>query len=436
MNKVTGLFIIGIHLLLAACTSSPEADLVITNARIITGTGEVIENGSVLIKGNRILSIKKEPGSVEGSTVIDAEGKSVLPGLIDAHVHLLIEDLTSLPHSDGELEAFIRDDLPGRLRAFLQSGITTVISTGDFWPAISKVRENIRSGELLGPRLFTSGPVFTAPGGSPAAGPICGSPRTDQDNPWCREHIAAVVESRRQAREAVDRLARAGVDFVKMVSDSISPPGLEQLGPELVAEIIAAAHDHGLKAYAHINEMEHARTIVKFGLDGLVHVPFATSAESRSENLVKVMERRGVTAVTTSVTSQDLRDRFADEGRNELAEMFSDNLRDRLQAIRRIAETDASLVVLGTDTPNLPPAEAFHREVRLLKEANLTPTQIIQATTRNAAVHLGLENELGTLETGKLADLIVVDGNPLEDVSELKNIKVVVKDGVVVVEDT
>jgi len=116
--------------------------------------------------------------------------------------------------------------------------------------------------------------------------------------------------------------------------------------------------------------------------------------------------------------------------------MFSDNLRDRLQAIRRIAETDASLVVLGTDTPNLPPAEAFHREVRLLKEANLTPTQIIQATTRNAAVHLGLENELGTLETGKLADLIVVDGNPLEDVSELKNIKVVVKDGVVVVEDT
>lgn len=261
----------------------------------------------MVVAGERIVSVTDEPVDAPDARRIDASGKTVLPGLVDAHVHLLLEDLTFLPRSDGGLEAFIRDGLPGRLRAFLESGITTVVSTADFWPAIRAVRQDIRSGELLGPRLFTSGPVFTAPGGSPASRPICGSPGTEQDNPWCREHIAAVVESRQQARETVDRLAREGVDFVKMVCDSISSPGLVQLRSELAAEIVAAAHDHGLRAYAHINEMRHARTAVESGLDGLVHVPFATSAEGQPEMLVEAMEARGVTAVTTSVTSQSLR---------------------------------------------------------------------------------------------------------------------------------
>ncbi len=95
MRKLINLFVIGILLLLAACTSRPEADLTITNARIITGTGEVIENGSVLIKGNRILSVENEDYSAGDSNVIDANGKTVLPGLIDAHVHLLIENMSS-----------------------------------------------------------------------------------------------------------------------------------------------------------------------------------------------------------------------------------------------------------------------------------------------------------------------------------------------------
>ncbi len=105
------------------------------------------------------------------------------------------------------------------------------------------------------------------------------------------------------------------------------------------------------------------------------------------------------------------------------------------RTISVIAEQNSNLIALGTDAPMLQAGEAFHREVELLHEAGLTPQQIIRAATRNAAVHLGRDEDLGTLEAGKLADLIVVDGNPLQDLSVLQNIEVVVKDGVVVVED-
>lgn len=105
------------------------------------------------------------------------------------------------------------------------------------------------------------------------------------------------------------------------------------------------------------------------------------------------------------------------------------------RTISAVAKHSSDLIALGTDAPMLQAGEAFHREVELLREAGLTPKQIIQAGTRNAAVHLGQENELGTLEAGKLADIIIVEGNPLEDLTALQNIEVVIKDGEIVVEN-
>lgn len=426
---------LGLFALLTASAGAPaqEPSLVVENARVIAGEGTVLDRGTVVVADERILAVTNRTVDAPDARWIDAAGRTVLPGLVDAHVHLLVGDMTSLPRSDEDLDAYVGEGLPTRLRAYLEAGITTVVSTGDFWPAIRRVRENIRSGETPGPRVFTSGPVFTAPGGHPAV-TVCGRPDSEEANPWCREHMAVEVASRRDARTAVERLAPAGLDFVKMVYDSISPPDVEQLETDVLREIVAASHDNDLKAYAHINGMGDARTAVEAGLDGLVHVPFRTSMEGQLGRLVEAMDARGVTAVTTSVVLESLRDRFADDGRDELAEWFSGNLDGRLQTIRRIAEADEGLVVLGTDAPRLPPAEAFHREVRLLAEAGLTPARIIRTATRNAAAHLGRDDELGTLEPGKVADLIVVDGDPLEDLSALRNVELVVKGGEVVIE--
>jgi imidazolonepropionase-like amidohydrolase len=118
-----------------------------------------------------------------------------------------------------------------------------------------------------------------------------------------------------------------------------------------------------------------------------------------------------------------------------LSHWLNNNLADCQQTIAQLANASDSLIVLVTDAPQLSPAKAYHREIRLASEAGLTPEQIIQAGTRNAAVHPGRENEIGTLEAGKLADIIIVEGNPLEDLTALHNIEVVIKDGEMVVDN-
>jgi len=213
--------------LLVACSSGTKADLAITNARIITGTGKVIEKGAVLIKGNRILSVIENGQKFSDVQQIDANGKTVLPGLIDTHIHLLLnsEWMSSMPQNSKELENFIKNSLSDRLKLYMETGITTVMSTGDFWPAIKDVRERIETGKLAGPRVFTSGPIFTAQGGHPAV-TVCGYLLEDGNNPWCREHLAVEVNDTIEARKAVDSLSRQGVDLIKMVYDDTSPPNV------------------------------------------------------------------------------------------------------------------------------------------------------------------------------------------------------------------
>lgn len=419
--------------LLAAPSLAQEATLVVENGRVIVGDGTVLERGSVVISEDRVLSVGEERLDAPGARRIDARGKTVLPGLIDTHVHLLMEGIASQPGSDAELQVFVQEDLPARLRAFLESGITAVMSTGDFWPAIREVRESVRAGALTGPRVFTAGPVFTAPGGHPAAGVVCGPWEDREANPWCREHIAAVVDDREQVRDAVARLARQGVDHVKMVYDDRHPPGVEKLKAELVGEIVRAAHDHGLRAYAHISEIRSATQAVEAGLDGLVHIPLVPAEPGDRERLVRLMRDGGVTASTTLVGFDELIADFRRAGNESVVEGLTRELELSQRMLVVLAEGDDRLVALGTDTPHLPPGDAYHREIRLVAEAGLTPSQIIRAATRNAAGHIGREEELGTLEPGKLADLIIVDGNPLEDLTALQRVKLVVRGGEVVV---
>lgn len=421
--------------LLAMPLEAQEPTLIVENGRVIIGDGTVLERGTVVVGGERILSVTEEPVEAPGARRIDASGKTVLPGLIDSHVHFLSWDLSSWPPGDSTFEPPLREGFENDTGAYLKTGITTVVSTGDYWPLVGQVRDRIRAGELAGPRVFTAGPAFTAPGGHPAASVCSWVAEVDEARRWCRAHGAVEVETPQAARTAVARLAREGVDLIKMVYDTINPPDVEHLRTDVMREIVAAAHDHGLKAYAHINEAGKAIVAAEAGLDGLVHTPFVMVDEGQRQRLAEVMDDKEVTAVTTALWLEYLRDRAAREGNADLAAWYEGNLQKRLETIRRIAETDASLVVLGTDTPGLPPDDAFHGEVRLLAEAGLSPELILRAATRNAAAHIGRLDELGTLEPGKLADLIVVDGDPTAEVAAIRNVEVVVKGGEVVLEN-
>jgi len=245
--------------------------------------------------------------------------------------------------------------------------------------------------------------------------------------------MAAVVNTSSDARVAVNRLTAEGIDHVKMVFDDTQPPQVNLLAPNLVAETVAAAHAEGLRAYAHISEIDKALTAIGVGLDGLVHIPYAASTDEGPVRLAEAMLREGVSVATTLIGLDLMRSQMADAGNEEMVRYFSESLSAMQRLIVRVTEVDGSLIALGTDTPQVPPAEAFHREMELLIEAGLTPHQVIQTATRNAASHLGRDEALGTLHAGKLADLIVVDGNPLADLSALKNVEMVIKSGEVVV---
>ncbi|MEE8349259.1 MAG: amidohydrolase family protein, partial [Acidobacteriota bacterium] len=183
--------------LLSSCaapeTPAPSFDLVLTNARVIDGTGQVYDGATIAIRDGRIESIVSGPGTFESQTQIDLQGKTVLPGLINTHVHIG----TLGRFEDQEtLDQYLSNDLPVDLEEYLAHGITSVKSTGDIPEAFIPVREQIQRGELRGPRLFLAGPVLSAPGGHPGASVY-------RDNAWLRERSFRGLTTEEEARTEV-----------------------------------------------------------------------------------------------------------------------------------------------------------------------------------------------------------------------------------------
>lgn len=405
-----------VTLLLSVCLgcaplASPEPDLVITHARLIDGTGAVIEDASILISGDRIQSVVQGNVEIKGVREIDATGKTVLPGLIDVHVHLLfapseINDRTLADHVAK---------LADKFALFLAHGVTTIKSTADPVDAIVEVRERIKRGELLGPRLLVTGPALTAPGGHPAG-------TLWRDDPWGRAHNAIELETEESARAAVRELARKGVDAIKFVLQGPSTRGAEQvtlpkLSPEIMEAIVASSHRHGLRVTAHTAYEEDAMAAARAGVDGLEHG--VTRGRLTDDRLSVFLRDRGVSYVPTLRVYDGVRQR----------PVTASNL-------KKLSENGVR-IVLGSDTFHpvfMPPGWSTIDEAEWMARAGLTPDQIIQAGTRNAAEHLGMLDQLGTVEPGKFADLIIVNGDPLEDIAALHDLDVVIKGGKVVVE--
>lgn len=395
-------------------TSAP-ADLVLEQVRVLDIAEGTLKEATVVIAGERITAVLPDPDAPHVRAVrrIDGEGAIVMPGLIDTHVHLIfVEALSEGGSNDSVVATFIRDGLPERLMAFLAHGVTTVKTTGDYFPHILAVRGAIANGELIGPRVFTTGPVFTAPGGHPA-GTLC-------HTEWCRQHVTVQVETAEAAREEVRRLAAEGVDAVKVAyQQARRDREIPALSPEVLAAIIDEAHRHRLRVTVHTNSEREALEAVRSGADGLEHgvLDQALSGDA----LLNALRERGTTyAPTLRIWPRE--ERYL---RHPMA-----NLHRAWQAGVRI--------VLGSDTYYAPWAESpgswTVTELEWMAEAGLSRRDVLLAGTRTAAEHLGVLAELGTIEPGKLADLVVLDGNPLDDLSVLRRPRLVIVGGRIVIE--
>lgn len=422
-------------------------DLLITNARIVTGNGETIAEGSISVADGIIVSVSDgtdttpdaevsdaavsgiaDPDAVVAGDeaideVIDARGMTVLPGFIDTHVHTMAvaEGLTD----EAALAAYIEDELPHLLRQMLSAGVTTVLDTGAHFPVVLDVREAIAAGRLAGPRLLTAGPAFSAPAGHPAAS-IC------RDNPFCVEHLTVVVDDPDFARTSVAALAEAGVDVIKAVHQAGAH--LPVIRDEVIRAMAEEAEARNVPFYVHGTFFSGMVRAAELGVDGFVHVPWRDQADAATSEAV--FASAGI-PVTTTVS---LHDSFVDaEGirRTVMGGTFppaQDG--DRTQAVANAGVfSDAGVTLaFGTDQQRARPyPQAVLGEARALAEV-MTPEQVIAVLTRNAAEFLNLSEELGTLEAGKRADMVVLDGDPLADIARLANIAVVVQAGKIVVD--
>lgn len=407
--------------LLGCAPEAKNADLVIRGATLVIGDGRTLEGGTVVVHDGRIVAVGNDVGAWKGTIEIAPDNASILPGLIDSHVHLMA--LAS--GSADSVARFRREKLPGILSSYLDLGVTTVRSTGDPWPAIREVRDELHAGMLPGPRVLTSGPLLTAIDGHPAT-TLC--TRLSEQNPeWCRENLVRELPNPGAARDAVRELAENGVDFIKVVYESEAGAELDN---DILDAIVAEAGARHLQVVAHASPARLAAAALEAGVHGLVHVPFhAPELQTVAESLGKY---------PISATAGLYRPYRTLEGHLRTPYLpWSDEMEATRQGIlSRVAMLwkNGSPLAFGTDTPMFEPHRSWRHEIDALLTAGLTPADVLIMATRNAAIALGIDDELGTLEKGKRADLVIVKGNPNIDIDALQEVVLVVKNGEVVVD--
>ena len=412
-------------LVLAGLTPLHAQDVTITNARIIIANAEVIERGSIVVRGGRIVSVAAgAPATTSGQT-IDARGMTAMPGFIDAHTHLT-SDFD--PDYDGaRLKGFSRTVAESAIRASvnarktLLAGFTTVRDVGsqDFLDV--GLRNAISSGVIPGPRMLVAVHALGATGGhcDDSAGLRFGllHHETGPED--------GVINSPDQARYAVRFNIKYGADVIKTCAtggvlsptDDVDVPQLTQA--ELDA-IVSEAHELRRKTAAHAHGAEGAKRAIRAGIDSIEHGTFL------DDEAMRMMREHGTYLVPTLATRSGLAEsKFPPRVKQkaDLAVKAQDGM------VRRALQMGVQ-IALGTDAAVYPHGNNA-LEFVLMADDGMTPAQSLRAGTSSAADLLGFADKIGTLKPGKLADIVAVPGNPLQDIRATQSVFFVMKEGVI-----
>ena len=415
---------LGLGLVIVICQSTFAETAAGSNTKAIVGVSVVKLDGSpaitdavVVIEGDRIAAVG--PASTTkappGSEVIKAAGKWIVPGLMNMHVHLGLV----LP---GRLGAELANETDGSLalrmasnaRASLLSGTTTVRLTGESRHVDFALRQAMERGEADGPRIFTAGELVGVTGGH-------GSGRTGAGNDGPDEF-----------RKAVRREIFAGADWIKIaisggIADTHGSIAASAMTREEMAAVIDTAHRHDIKVTAHSGSPVATEEAVDLGLDCVEHGYFLTP------EVLHKMKQKGVWLVPTIVVSQPTAMEFFRKiGSPDWYLARVESVGKQHWASLQGAIKEGVKIALGTDQFPFEPNDgttATIREAQYYVQAGMTPLQALRAATIDAATLLGTADRLGSIETGKFADLLIVDGNPAIDITALRTIRVVMKSG-------
>jgi imidazolonepropionase-like amidohydrolase len=467
----------------------PSHPIAIVGGTLIDATGAPPKiEYTVVIEGNRITAIgrNEDVAIPRGAQIIDAAGMTIMPGIINSNQHLQLNPLYSAPAADMPLEVLkarwedVYARMPDRAYVYLMQGITSMRQTSGPWHRILPVKERIDSGEAPGPRIFLGGALLMSEEHFEHYMDVQNTPRDARK--WLREEFAYhVVED---VDADTDPFLGPEFNYWKLLMSDEAYDGENDFTDEELRFIIDKAHANGKIVDVHATGTnEGLRRMLAFDVDTLEH-PFYGS-ELIQEDVIKGYVEKGVIVDTLLVQMISPALRKADPHRfNEtlyIASMRPDEyrvlLRHRDKMLFNLKHPDAPEVPiyqspgvedaeppsegrtynevqarratsianmrrfiregakfsLGTDTPaflNFPQEDPNAAEFRFMIEQGMSPMDAVIAATRNGAEALGMLDELGTIEEGKVADVIVVAGNPLVDPDALKRVYAVIKDGV------
>jgi imidazolonepropionase-like amidohydrolase len=383
--------------------------MVLANARVIDGTGgAALDQAFVRVEDGRIVEVGQHGGPASDGA-IDLEGRTVIPGLIDAHAHLSSDISRSPgfgppPPLKGELPRprelgyFV---LAKTAQVLLAAGITSVRDVGSYDDEAIALREAVRLGVIEGPRILSCGRIIsaTAPGGA-----IFTTMYREADGPD-------------DMRKAVREQLRRGADFIKLMATGArsvlaeDPEPAQMTAAELEA-IVDEAHRLGVRVAAHVEGLSGGRLAVDAGVDTVEH----GLSLHREPALLDEMARRGIVLVPTLSTFHDLAERFTDKFAPALVEQAKRQLEE---AYATLVAAHAAGVTLAMGHDSGPPADNAI-ELERMVEGGLSALEGISAATLGSARALGLP-DAGTVSAGTVADLVVVDGDPLSDIHMLRD---------------
>lgn len=422
--KIGNLRVALLAVLLISFRAAAATTAIVGGALVDIHTGKTLQDAVVLIEDNRIAAIGGR-GDVEvpaDAALIDAAGRWLIPGLMNMHVHPgLILPGNMANELAGETEAALALRMANAVRGALQAGVTTIRIPGDSRHADLALDRSIRKGESVGPRIFSAGESLIITGGHGSEPGVLYADGPDE-----------LVKAARQQ-------VSLGASWVKiLISGGIATDGGDiaeaLMTPEEIAAVVDAAHRFGAKVAAHSGSSAATTVAVEAGVDSIEH------GYTLDRAVLRKMAKAGTWLVPTIVVSQPATAPFFErigsppwylERRESVGKVHWEALRTAISENVNIA--------LGTDQLPQEPNDgttATVREAEYYVEAGMTPLQALRSATIQTARMLGAEDDIGSIEVGKYADIVAVTANPLDDISALRGINFVMKNGTVYRDDT
>jgi imidazolonepropionase-like amidohydrolase len=398
--------------------------LILYNINLIDGDGKIRSNSTIIIKENEIVDLVDKANITKAyfyekypnSTLIDLSGKYLLPGLFDMHAHVA-----------GVLKnSFNQTFSEETLHRLLAYGITTIRNPGGPTDQSVGLRNNVSLERIIGPQIFTAGSLLNSP-----VIPI----------PFVEKKVNSLLDINNEITNQAD----IGVDFVKLYVG---------LTPELVREAIDKAHSLGLGVIGHLyltSWNDAANNNIDFLTHGVPVDPYLLSAQNRESFMeegggpfehfhwLRLVNINGneITEMIDSLVENNV---FVDPTLSVYESMIKDNpayaknIWTKVLGLTKKMHDNGVKLLTGTDIPNfdLVPGKSLHHELQLLADAGIPTSDIIQIATKNGAEALKIVNSTGTIEEGKQADMVVLSSNPIENISNTKNIDMIINNGKII----